>query len=65
MFCLCLSVFFGLLSLVLDRGPIYSLLWWIGFEPANFFSLLVRAAFVLQLLGLVIVFIDKRTKRHV
>lgn len=60
-----LSFFLGLLSLVMDQGPIYSLLWLIGFEPATFFWLLVRVAFVMQVLGLVIVFLQKRTKRHV
>ncbi len=63
--CLWLSLLFGLLSLLLDQGPIYSLLWWIGIEPASFLSLLMFACVVWAFAGLVIVMWNPRGRDHV
>lgn len=63
MVCVYLSILFGLLSLVLDRGPIYPVLWSIGFEPAAFLSTLRLVAIGMLLLGLVLVLRPQR-ERH-
>jgi len=55
MACLWLSFLFGLLSLLLDQGPIYSLLWWIGIEPASFLFLLEFSCVACAVAGLVAV----------
>ncbi|MBB3016884.1 hypothetical protein FHX62_005579 [Cupriavidus alkaliphilus] len=63
MLCVYLSIFFGLLSLVLDRGPIYPVLWSIGLEPATFLSTLRLVAIGILPVGLVLVLWPRRNRR--
>ncbi|MFJ4290331.1 hypothetical protein ACIP1U_11150 [Cupriavidus sp. NPDC089707] len=64
MVCVYLSIFFGLLSLVADRGPVYPLLWSIGLEPATFLLTVRLVAIGLLLVGLMLALFT-RGNRHV